>query len=96
MLPEEDADEFAALEAAMVEELAPVGALQAVLARRVAVAAAPRSRRSRPNFADGRGMVAKLIAVSRSRASCNEMLPLPDRSPLLARRRIPTLTCKGC
>jgi hypothetical protein len=39
VLPEEDADEFAALEAAMIEELAPVGALQTVLARRIAVAA---------------------------------------------------------
>jgi hypothetical protein len=39
VLAEEDADEFAGLEAAMVEELAPVGVLQAVLARRVAVAA---------------------------------------------------------
>ena len=39
VLPEEDADEFAGLEAAMIEELAPVGALQAVLARRVAIAA---------------------------------------------------------
>ena len=39
VLPEEDAAEFAALEAALVAELAPVGALQTVLARRVAVAA---------------------------------------------------------
>ena len=39
VLPEEDAAEFAALEAALVAELAPVGALQAVLARRVVVAA---------------------------------------------------------
>jgi hypothetical protein len=39
VLPEEDADEFAGLQAAMIEELAPVGMLQAVLARRVAVAA---------------------------------------------------------
>jgi hypothetical protein len=39
VLPEEDAAEFAALEAALLEELAPVGALQTVLARRVAVAA---------------------------------------------------------
>ena len=39
VLPEEDADEFAGLEAALFTELAPVGALQAVLARRVAVAA---------------------------------------------------------
>jgi hypothetical protein len=39
VLPEGDADEFADLEAAMIEELAPVGALQTVLARRVAVAA---------------------------------------------------------
>ena len=38
VLPEEDAAEFAALEAALMQELAPVGALQAVLARRVAVA----------------------------------------------------------
>jgi hypothetical protein len=39
VLPEEDAGEFAGLEAALVEELAPVGVLQTVLARRVAVAA---------------------------------------------------------
>jgi hypothetical protein len=39
VLPDEDAAEFADLEAALVRELAPVGALQAVLARRVAVAA---------------------------------------------------------
>jgi len=39
VLPEEDAAEFAGLEAALIEELAPVGALQTVLARRVAVAA---------------------------------------------------------
>jgi hypothetical protein len=39
VLPEEDAAEFADLEDAMIEELAPVGALQTVLARRVAVAA---------------------------------------------------------
>jgi hypothetical protein len=39
VLAEEDAGEFEGLEAAMVEELAPVGVLQAVLARRVAVAA---------------------------------------------------------
>jgi hypothetical protein len=39
VLPDEDAAEFAGLEAALVEELEPVGALQTVLARRVAVAA---------------------------------------------------------
>jgi hypothetical protein len=39
VLPDEDAAEFADLEAAMVEELAPVGVLQHVLARRVAIAA---------------------------------------------------------
>jgi hypothetical protein len=39
LLPDEDAGEFADLEAALIEELAPVGALQTVLARRVAVAA---------------------------------------------------------
>ena len=39
VLPDEDAAEFAALEAALVAELAPGGALQAVLARRIAVAA---------------------------------------------------------
>jgi hypothetical protein len=39
VLPDEDAAEFAALEATMMAELAPVGALQAVLARQVAVAA---------------------------------------------------------
>ena len=39
VLPDEDAAEFAELEAALVAELAPVGVLQTVLARRVAVAA---------------------------------------------------------
>ena len=39
VLPDEDAAEFAGLEATLVAELAPVGALQAVLARRIAVAA---------------------------------------------------------
>jgi hypothetical protein len=39
VLPEEDAEEFAVLEAAMIAELAPVGALQTVLARRIGVAA---------------------------------------------------------
>jgi hypothetical protein len=39
VLPDEDAAEFEALEAALIAELEPVGALQAVLARRVAVAA---------------------------------------------------------
>jgi hypothetical protein len=38
VLPDEDATEFEALEAAMLEELAPAGALQTVLARRVAIA----------------------------------------------------------
>ena len=36
VLPDEDAAEFAALETALIEELAPQGALQGVLARRVA------------------------------------------------------------
>jgi hypothetical protein len=39
VLPDEDAAEFRALEAEMVAELAPQGALQAVLARQIAVAA---------------------------------------------------------
>jgi hypothetical protein len=39
VLPDEDAAEFAALETALIEELAPVGALQTLLARRVAIAA---------------------------------------------------------
>jgi len=39
VLPDEDAAEFEALEAALIEELAPIGALQAVPARRIAVAA---------------------------------------------------------
>jgi hypothetical protein len=38
VLPDENAAEFAALEASLIEELAPVGALPTVLARRVAVA----------------------------------------------------------
>jgi hypothetical protein len=39
VLPDEDAVEFAALQTALFEELAPEGALQLVLARRVAIAA---------------------------------------------------------
>ena len=39
VLPQEDAAEFAALETAIVAELAPEGVLQTLLARRVAVAA---------------------------------------------------------
>jgi hypothetical protein len=39
VLPDEDAAEFQALEAALIEELAPLGALQAVLAQRIAAAA---------------------------------------------------------
>ena len=39
VLPEEDAAAFKALEATLFEELAPVGALQSVLARRIALAA---------------------------------------------------------
>jgi hypothetical protein len=39
VLPDEDGGEFRALEAALIEELSPVGALQAVLAQRIAVAA---------------------------------------------------------
>jgi hypothetical protein len=39
LLADEDAAEFAAFQAALAEELAPVGALQSVLARRIAVAA---------------------------------------------------------
>ena len=39
LLPQEDAAEFAALETAIVAELAPEGVLQTLLARRVAVAA---------------------------------------------------------
>ena len=39
MLPEEDGGEFRALEAALIEELSPIGALQAVFAQRIAVAA---------------------------------------------------------
>ena len=39
VLPEENGGEFAALEAALIEELSPVGPLQAVLAQRIAVAA---------------------------------------------------------
>jgi hypothetical protein len=39
VLPQEDAIEFAGLEAALLEELAPLGAMQTLLARRVVVAA---------------------------------------------------------
>jgi hypothetical protein len=55
VLPE-DAHEFAVLEAAMVAELAPVGALQTVLARRVGVAA----------WRPGQGQTASNSSCSRS------------------------------
>jgi hypothetical protein len=47
VLPQEDAAAFGALEAALIEELAPVGALQAVLAQRVVAAAWRLSRAER-------------------------------------------------
>jgi hypothetical protein len=46
VLPEEDGAEFAALEAALLEELAPVGALQTLLAPRRGRRVAPGARRS--------------------------------------------------
>src|SRR5262245_49268031 len=54
VLPE-DAAEFARLEAARVAELGPVGALQTVLARRVAVAAWRVARADRLAAATGLG-----------------------------------------
>jgi hypothetical protein len=48
VLPDEDAAAFEALEAALMEELAPEGALQSVLAQRV-VAASWRLARARPD-----------------------------------------------
>jgi hypothetical protein len=46
VLQGEDAAEFAALEAALMEELAPEGALQSVLAQRVVAAAWRLARRA--------------------------------------------------
>ena len=57
VLPDEEATEFGDLEAALVEELAPVNTLQAVLARRVAVAAWPLGRADR--LAAGKGLGAQ-------------------------------------
>ena len=39
VLPQEDAAEFAQFQAALLEELAPVGVMQTVLARRIGIAA---------------------------------------------------------
>jgi hypothetical protein len=47
VLPDEDAAEFGELQAALLEELAPVGVLQTVLAQRVAVAARRLARADR-------------------------------------------------
>jgi hypothetical protein len=47
LLPQEDAAAFAALESAIVAELAPEGVLQTLLARRVAIAAWRRARADR-------------------------------------------------
>ena len=68
VLPEEDADEFADLQAALLEELAPVGALQTVLARRVAVAAWRLARADRMEaevleFRSGQGVTAGLALI---------------------------------
>jgi hypothetical protein len=57
VLPDEDAAEFAALEAALIEELAS-GALQAVLARRVVIAAWRLARADRLAAGTGLGPVA--------------------------------------
>jgi hypothetical protein len=69
VLPEEDAEEFAGLEAAMIEELAPVGALQTVLARRVVVAAWRLARADRIETelfaARGYGAVGPAVALIR-------------------------------
>jgi hypothetical protein len=77
VLPEEDAAEFADLETALVEELAPVGALQTVLARRVAVAAWRLARADRieaelfeeRRFAQG-GLGLALIRSDRGPTAC--------------------------
>jgi hypothetical protein len=69
VLPEEDAGEFAELEAAMIEELAPVGALQTVLARRAAVAAWRLARADR--LAAGTGVGAPFPNTAANRSSCS-------------------------
>jgi hypothetical protein len=81
VLPEEDAAEFSELEAALIDELAPVGTLETVLARRVAVAAWRLARADRieaelfeeRRFADG-GLGLALIrdgnGPARSRPCC--------------------------
>jgi hypothetical protein len=69
VLPDEDAAEFAELEAALVEELAPVGALQTVLARRVAVAAWRLARADR--LAAGNGVGAPFPNLAANRPSCS-------------------------
>jgi hypothetical protein len=69
VLPEEDAAEFAGLEAALIEELAPVGALQAVLARRIAVAAWRLARADRLAAGVGNGAPTPVPAANRSSCS---------------------------
>jgi hypothetical protein len=58
VLADEDAVEFAALQTALFEELAPEGALQLVLARRVAIAAWRLARADRLAAETGLGPVA--------------------------------------
>jgi hypothetical protein len=82
VLPEEDPDEFADLQAAMIEELAPVGALQTVLARRVAVAAWRLARADR--LAAGTGVGAPFPNPAANRSSCSRrgaMAPPAPPSP---------------
>jgi hypothetical protein len=69
VLPEEDAAEFAALEAALIEELVPVGALQMVLARRVAVSTWRLARADR--LAAGTGLGPRCPTRRSNRPSCS-------------------------
>jgi hypothetical protein len=81
VLPEEDGAEFAGLEAALIAELAPTGALQMVLARRIAIAAWRLARADRIEaelfaecrFADG-GLGLALIRDGNSTRSFETLL----------------------
>jgi hypothetical protein len=78
VLPEEDAAEFKAIEAALIEELGPVGPLRIALARGVAVAA---WRLARPDrWAAGTGLGPR-SPTRRPRSRGFRRAPYPGRQP---------------
>jgi hypothetical protein len=92
VLSDESAAEFHALQEALMDELAPVGALQLVLARRVAVAAGRLARAGRmevelfeerrwENGSIGTALLGRRLGTGpQPRSGCQGMATVPARS----------------